>query len=453
MNRPSTIVGSAVLAMALFAGACGGPSAAPHRASPKKVAQPSLRELPKITRSRVAPDAVRVDLAIPTFSYPTQVTNPLFPIADLHSAVLLSEIEGEPGKVETTLLPETKTVEWNGEKVEALQSQFVAYLKGRILEVAVDLYAQDDDGSVWYFGEDVVDYEKGVAASTEGTWRVGVDGPAAMIMPAHPKVGDVFRTENIPQVAWEEVTVKKVGQTVDGPTGPITGAMIGEELHMEGDREPKTFAPGYGEFYSGSPHDFEANALAIPADATAGAEPVELEALSKALVDVFEPAQSKDWKAVSAAVANLTSAEQTLRTRELPKLLKQHMHAAVDALDKAADAHKGRQMWLAAFDVAGTGLDLQLRYRPVAEIDKARLDLMAQSLLADATANDARAVKGDVTTLKWIRDRVALDATDAQRIDDKLRYLDSVADAKEFGVMSDEAMHLRKTIAGLRPQT
>jgi hypothetical protein len=66
-------------------------------------------------------------------------------------------------------------VEWGGHRVEALQSQFCAYLKGRITEVAVDLYAQAEDGSVWYFGEDVVDYEKGVAATTAGTWRVGLD--------------------------------------------------------------------------------------------------------------------------------------------------------------------------------------------------------------------------------------------------------------------------------------
>ena len=41
-------------------------------------------------------------------------------------------------------------------------SQFVAYGDGRVLEVARDYYAQADDGSVWYFGEDVDNYEDGV---------------------------------------------------------------------------------------------------------------------------------------------------------------------------------------------------------------------------------------------------------------------------------------------------
>src|SRR5207249_68460 len=107
------------------------------------------------------------------------------------------------------------------------------YLKGRITESAVDLYAQADNGSVWYLGEDVIDYANGFASTTAGTWVAGLDGPPAMIMPAHPRVGDAYRTENIPGVAFEQVTVKQTGKTVQGPGGPITGAMVGMELHQD----------------------------------------------------------------------------------------------------------------------------------------------------------------------------------------------------------------------------
>ena len=69
-------------------------------------------------------------------------------------------------------------------------SQYVAFLDGRIHEVAYDLYAQDDDGAVWYFGEDVFNFGDGVITDTHGTWLAGRVGPAAMIMPAEPKVGD-----------------------------------------------------------------------------------------------------------------------------------------------------------------------------------------------------------------------------------------------------------------------
>jgi hypothetical protein len=53
------------------------------------------------------------------------------------------------------------------------------------------------------------------------------------------------------------VTVKQTGKTVQGPGGPITGAMVGTELHQdEADLEPKVFAPGHAEWFSGGGHDF-----------------------------------------------------------------------------------------------------------------------------------------------------------------------------------------------------
>src|SRR4029453_10994192 len=130
----------------------------PGGAAPGATPQPPLARLGELTRRRLAPDSRRGDLVMPTFSNPTRVTNPLFPIGTPHAAIL-GRGDGAPLKIETTLLPQTKTVQWNGRQVQALQSQFCAYLKGRITEVAVDLYAQADDGSVWYLGEDVVDYE------------------------------------------------------------------------------------------------------------------------------------------------------------------------------------------------------------------------------------------------------------------------------------------------------
>ena len=64
-------------------------------------------------------------------------------------------------------MPERRFIEWtDGETVETLVSQYVAYLDGRIQEAALDYYAQADDGSVWYFGEEVNDYRGGTVFST-----------------------------------------------------------------------------------------------------------------------------------------------------------------------------------------------------------------------------------------------------------------------------------------------
>ena len=67
-----------------------------------------------------APDSERVDLKEPSFADPTTVDNPLFPISELHSALLLGNDEGNPLRIETVLLPEPKVIDVDGEQVETL---------------------------------------------------------------------------------------------------------------------------------------------------------------------------------------------------------------------------------------------------------------------------------------------------------------------------------------------
>ncbi|MDQ3629365.1 MAG: hypothetical protein M3419_11240, partial [Actinomycetota bacterium] len=192
-------------------------------------------------------------------------------------------------RFEVTLLPRTKTIEWQGQQVETRVHQFVAYSNGHILEVAVDFYAQADDGSVWYFGEDVDNYQAGVIADHEGSWLAGRDGPPGMIMPANPRVGDVYRPENIPGLVFEEVTVKSTGESVDGPRGPVPGAVFIQERLQDGTLEDKTFAPGYGEFQAEVKTEKElyAAAVAVPTDALRGPLPRELSTLVAAADRIF----------------------------------------------------------------------------------------------------------------------------------------------------------------------
>ena len=220
MLRTGLILSLLLLPAAALAGAAPARACTPSVATP--VPQPSRAQMTAsgLGRLPVAPDAERVDLVAPPFSNPTSVTNPLFPISRLDSVVLNGRVDGKTFRTETTLVPETRVIEWSpGQCVRTLVSQYVAYLDGRIQEVALDFYAQADDGSVWYFGEDVYNYKRGAVADTSGTWLAGKEGPAAMIMPANPRLGDVHRPENVPGLVWEEVEVTEVGKTVDGPRG------------------------------------------------------------------------------------------------------------------------------------------------------------------------------------------------------------------------------------------
>lgn len=80
----------------------------------------------------MAPDSARVDLLVPTFSNPTQVTNPLFPVSRQQSVLMLGHVDGKPFRTEVTLLPFTRVVDWEGQWVETLVSQYFAYVDDRI---------------------------------------------------------------------------------------------------------------------------------------------------------------------------------------------------------------------------------------------------------------------------------------------------------------------------------
>ena len=418
----------------------------------RKVTQPTPAQLAAagLGRLPIAPRRDRVDLVAPPFSNPTHVTNPLFPIAALHSAVLNGQVDGKPFRTETTLLPQTRIMEWTDRQcVEVLVSQYVAYSDGRIEEVALDLYAQDDQGSVWYLGEDVFNYKDGVIADTGGTWFAGQDGPAALIMPAAPKTGDVYRPENIAGLVFEEVTVKAVGQTVDGPGGPVRDAIVVEELHDDGSRERKVFAPGYGEFFTGSGPDVEALALAVPTDARTGLEPAALTAFSAGATRAYELALAGSWKQAGATVTEMTDAWQSYRrSGTVPRRLDRPTTTALAGLARSVSRRNAVEAARAALQAAQAALDLQLQYRPVPEIDLGRFELWLRQVVVDARSGDTSAVAGDVATLEWIRDRIAprLDNADRARVDTLLRELRSTSGEKDLEATSETAAALRRVI-------
>jgi hypothetical protein len=448
------VVIAVAAALVLYAAGGDSGSAQTSASGSTTIPQMTAAELAaaKLDKLPLAPPGERVDLAAPPFSNPTKVTNPLFPISNLHSAILNGTVDDKPFKSETTLLPETRVIQWRGGQIEALVSQYVAYLDGRLEEVALDFYAQADDGSVWYLGEDVFNYnEEGYIADTEGTWLAGKEGPPAMIMPADPQVGDVYRPENIPGFVFEEVRIKAVDETVEGPRGLVEGAIIAEELHQDGSREDKTFAPAYGEFFTGSGGDVEGLALALPTDKLAGPPPAELETLSAGADDVFDQARSRDWKAASATVRDMRSAWKTFQAGEVPPRLEPVMSDALKGLVRAVGDRDPASARGAAIGAARAALDLQLRHRPPAEIDRARFELWVRQLLVDATAHDAGGVVGDLATLEWIRDRFAhtLEKVDLIRIDTHLVALRTTVNDEDLEAAAAEGDRLRDTLAGL----
>lgn len=401
--------------------------------------------------SPIAADSARVDLVKPTLSNPLSITNPLLPITEVDQLIQVGEKEGKAHRTEFTLLPITKTIEWDGEQTTVRVLQFVAYLDGRILEYALDFLAQADDGAVWYFGEDVFNYENGVVVDNEGTWLAGQDGPPTMIMPAHPQVGNVYRVENFPSKAFEEVTVMAVDQTLEGPRGLIKGVMFVQQIGLENKTTVKAFAPGYGEFLAHS----EDAAVAVPTDALESPLPTELETLVKGAETIFDATEPANWDAIAATVTQLRSAweahQAVVDLGRLFPLLDTQMAYALNALTTAVEQSNVDVTRNAAFAVAGAALDLQLPYQGRATIDRARFNLWTRRVLVDLQAGEAGAVMGDVTTLELIRDRFAylLDEADQAQLETLMGTLRTTVDAGENAATATAANQLLAFLAEL----
>ena len=385
-----------------------------------------------------APTDDRVDVERPTFSDPTKITNPLFPISALDSVVLLGEVDGLPFRAETTLIPGRHTVTVDGKAIEVVVSQYTAYLDGRIEEIAIDRYAQADDGSVWYLGEDVFDYRECAVAITEGAWLAGRDGPPAMIMPGDPQVGDVFRAENVTGVVFEEIVVKAIDQTVDGPKGPVSGAVVMEELHLDGSVSDKVFAPGYGEFDTSSDGEVEALALAYPTDAIDEALPAELRLLSTSAWGILENARLEDWDAANPTLIRMQTIWADLQGRQYPSRVVETMDRALDALSDAVADEDIAAASQAAVDVAQPALDLELLY--LGDVEAGRFHLHTQQLRVHAAGNDLAGVTGEVAVLEWIRDRLAgdMDETRLAELDIALLGVRGASDAASADAAADQ---------------
>ena len=120
---------------------------------------------------------------------------------------------------------------------------------GEVVEDTYDWFAQDDEGNVWYLGEDSKEYEDGEVVSTEGSWEAGVDGALpGIVMLAEPAVGDAYRQEYLEGEAEDLGEVHELGARETVPAGTFGDLVVIREWNpLEPDVvEDKYHAPGIG---------------------------------------------------------------------------------------------------------------------------------------------------------------------------------------------------------------
>ena len=121
------------------------------------------------------------------------VDNPWFPLRPGATFVYRGVKDGKPTRDVVHVTRATHVID----SVRCTAVTDRLYASGHLAERTTDWYAQDRQGTVWYFGEDTAELDAtGKVTSREGSWLSGVNGArAGVFMPAHPRVGQAFRQE------------------------------------------------------------------------------------------------------------------------------------------------------------------------------------------------------------------------------------------------------------------
>jgi hypothetical protein len=177
------------------------------------------------------------------------IDNPLFTLQP-GTTYIYESPEGADEAIVGTFAVTRKTIDILG--VTCVVVEHTETVDGVLVEKTKDYFAQDKDGNVWYFGEDVRNFEDGKFVDTDGTWRAGVDGAMpGFIMLANPQAGDSYDQEVAPGVAEdhaEVVSTDGLNPPTDVPYGFFDqGLDTLESTPLEpGVFEHKIYVPGVG---------------------------------------------------------------------------------------------------------------------------------------------------------------------------------------------------------------
>jgi hypothetical protein len=183
-----------------------------------------------------------------TFSHPRDITNPWLPLSSLKQDILQGTEDGKKLRVERTIKPEVhKTFKIGKQKIDSLCMEDREFVGGELEEVTLDYFAQADDGTVLYLGEDVNEYKDGKVAGHSGAWLLGKQTKIpGVMMVAEPKIGDRFRPEDVGAVTIEDDEVMSLNETVTVPAGTYKDCLKVKEILSDGKTEYKLHAKGIG---------------------------------------------------------------------------------------------------------------------------------------------------------------------------------------------------------------
>jgi hypothetical protein len=173
------------------------------------------------------------------------IDNPYFPLPVGRTLVYRGVSDGERQVDRLQVTDKTKVVAG----ITATVVHDVVFTEGTKDEVTFDWYAQDDQGNVWYLGEDTKVLLGNGKVDTAGSWEAGVGGAEpGLIMEADPQPPDAYRQECLSGDAEDMAWVVSRGGSVSVAYGAVHQVLRTLEFARI---EPnvvseKRYAPGLG---------------------------------------------------------------------------------------------------------------------------------------------------------------------------------------------------------------
>ena len=193
-------------------------------------------------------DGWTVDFQVDKSELSSLGRNPYFSLEPGYTLVL--EDEGE--QVTISVLNETRHVD--GVETRVVEERETK--DGKLVEVSKNYFAiSKRTNSVFYFGEDVNDYQAGKVVGHGGAWLSGVNGAKfGLMMPGQVLLKGRHYQEIAPRVAMDRAEIVSTSAMVQTPAGEFKNCLkVEETTPLEpGKKEYKYYAPGVGLVQDGS---------------------------------------------------------------------------------------------------------------------------------------------------------------------------------------------------------
>jgi hypothetical protein len=206
----------------------------------------SSRSSPGTSASRLAPIREPYSPSIDPANFVATVNNPYWPLKP-GTAFRYRGTRGKTPQTDDEVVTH-QTKEILGIRCTVVRDTVSEHQ--RPIERTLDFYAQDEQGNVWYLGEDSFELKHGRFVKASDSWRSGVNGAKpGIIMPANPRPGDRYRQEYYPSgEALDQARVLGFRGRVTVPYGTFKRSLVTSEFSpLEPQTEEKYYVAGVGE--------------------------------------------------------------------------------------------------------------------------------------------------------------------------------------------------------------